>query len=131
MVDSRLRRRCRIVMNCNEHCSCLTSIQLVPPPGELLRKITSCLILAHLPQCIKILRYPQNRKYIKYCNAVRGHVVFKLYEWTDRQTDRQTSSHTHHNPCTLPGAKQYTIMSTTQRGRNRRENNQWQHVQCR
>jgi len=35
-VDSRHRPRCRILMNTAKHCSCMSGVQLVPPPGELL-----------------------------------------------------------------------------------------------
>jgi len=59
---------------------------------------------------VKTWRHLQNRKYITYRNAVRGPIhghkqlaqniilvkfgceVFYLCEWTDRQTDRQTST---------------------------------------
>ena len=45
IVNRRLCPKCRILMNLTKHCSCL-DVQLVPPPGELLLKITPCLILA-------------------------------------------------------------------------------------
>jgi len=89
-------------MFCNKHWSSI-DVQLVQPPGELLLNITSCLILAHWPHDIKTWRHPQNRKYLTYCNAIRGGpshghsqhaqnlvkfgcVVFEICEQTDRQT---------------------------------------------
>ena len=45
--------QCRIPMNSTTQYTILTDVQLVPQPGELLRNITSCLILAHLPHGMK------------------------------------------------------------------------------
>jgi len=49
--------------------SCL-DVQLVPPSGELLLNITSCLILAHCPMIWKVTS-SINRKYITCRNVVR------------------------------------------------------------
>jgi len=68
--------------------------------------------------------HPQNRKYIAYCIVAReglshaevtytenvlkyGHVVFKISERTDRQTDRHTDIPAWYYFATLPGSKQY------------------------
>jgi len=69
-------------------------------------------------------QHPQNRKYIAYCIVAReglshaevtytenvlkyGHVVFKISERTDRQTDRHTDIPAWYYFATLPGSKQY------------------------
>ena len=83
-----------------------------------LTNITSCLILAHWPHGMKTWCHRQNRKWLKYRNAVRGgpshghmqhahkklvkicSVVFvELRKWTDKQTNSWQYFES------LPGAK--------------------------
>jgi len=54
-------------MNLTKHCNYF-DVQPIPPPGELLLNIMSCLflVIGPIPHC-----RPQHRKYITYHNAVR------------------------------------------------------------
>jgi len=93
-------------MNSTKHYS-FFDIQLIQPPAELFRNITSCLILAHCPMAWKHnvihtngttqhIAMPSEEDRATITGSIHksslkfGHVVFELCEqWTDR--------HTHHH----------------------------------
>ena len=49
-------------MNWNKHCSCF-DVQMVPPPGEFLLNITSCLILASGPMACHVYMHSYKRQW--------------------------------------------------------------------